>query len=164
MASLQNVFIDQTAQPSKGGFEPLPAGSYIAMITDSEIKATKAGTGTILSLTHTVVDGPHANKKIFARLNVGNPNATAQKIGQEQFAAVRAATGVLQPRDTGELHGKPMKIKVKIRKDETYGDSNEITSWEPATGVSAPTAAPSAPWGGQQAPAPAAGATPPWQK
>src|SRR5205823_847825 len=44
-------------EPS-ANFEPLPAGSYLAAITESEMMDTKAGTGQYVKLTFQVLDGP----------------------------------------------------------------------------------------------------------
>lgn len=152
-----------TVQPSQS-FDPLPAGDYIAQITESSIKPTKAGTGMMLNLTWTVLDGQFANRKIFDRINVANQNPEAERIGQQQLSAICHAVGVLNLQDSNQLHGRPCKIKVKVRKDEQYGDSNEVKGVSAVAGA-APAAA-GAPWQASAAPAaspaaPAAG-TPPW--
>ena len=62
-------------------FEPLPAGVYIAEITDSEIVATKAGTGQMLKLTWKVLDGQYSGRLIFDRLNIANAGALDYETG-----------------------------------------------------------------------------------
>ena len=47
MADL-NGFDANQVEPT-GDFEPIPAGKYLAVITDSEMKPNKAGTGSLLS-------------------------------------------------------------------------------------------------------------------
>lgn len=136
------------------GFELLPAGDYTAVITDSESKPTSKGTGTYLQFTFQVIEGEHANRKLWARINYTNPSAEAQKIGRAELSALCRAVGVLQPRDTAELHNRPITIKVGFEKRSDTGDmTNKIKGYAPAGGVSAP--APVA--------APAA-STPPWAK
>lgn len=156
-------------QPTSS-FDPIPAGDYIAQITDSSIKPTKSGTGMVLNLTWTILDGQYVNRKVFDRLNVQNQNPTAEKIGQEQLSAICHATGVLQLQDSTQLHARPCKIKVKVRKDEQYGDSNEVKGVS-ATAQGASFAAPAAahaaaaPWQGQAAaPAPVPAAAAPWAR
>ena len=61
----------------------LPRGRYNAMITASEDKPTKSGNGAYLQLEFTVIDGPCANRKVWARLNLDNPNATAVSIARK---------------------------------------------------------------------------------
>ena len=55
-------------------FEPIPAGKYVAVITESEMRPTKAGTGHYLQLTFQVIEGEHKNRLQWARLNLDNPN------------------------------------------------------------------------------------------
>ena len=40
-------------------FEPVPAGKYLAVITESEMKPMKSGSGNYLQLTFEIIDGPH---------------------------------------------------------------------------------------------------------
>ena len=70
MANL-NGFDAATVDPATD-FEPLPAGKYLAVITDSEMKPTKAGTGHYLQMTFQVIDGPFKNRLLWSRLNPAN--------------------------------------------------------------------------------------------
>lgn len=140
---------------TQSSFDPLPAGDYIAQVTESSLKPTKANTGMILNLTWTVLDGAYINRKIFDRINIQNQNPEAEKIGQSQLSAICHAVGVLNLADSNQLHGRPAKLKVRVRKDEQYGDSNEVKGYSVVAGGAA------APAG---APAPAAGVAPPWAK
>ena len=64
------------------------------------------------------------------------------------------------------MHNKPLKVRVKIRIDDTYGDKNEVTAYEPAAaGFTANAASFQQQAAQQQAPAQAAPAAPakaPW--
>jgi hypothetical protein len=51
-------------------YEPLPADWYKVVITDTEEKPTKAQTGSYLQLTIEVIEGNHAGRKVFDRLNL----------------------------------------------------------------------------------------------
>jgi len=131
--------------------DPLPAGKYPAVITDSEMKATKAGTGEYLQLTFEVIDGPHKGRKVWARLNLDNPNETAVKIAQAELSAICRATGVMTPNDSVELHDLPLVIDVRCRKRPDTGDiSNEIKGYLPKAQAAAAS--------------PAAPSTPPWKR
>lgn len=149
-------------------FKVLPAGVYSVVATESEVKPTKNLTGQVAQFTMQVVEGEHTGRKIFARFNIANQNPEAERIGQSQFSAFCHAAGVLQVSDTAQLHGRPVRAKVKIRKDPTgqYEDSNEVNGFEATGGPSpaAPGFAAAAPAGFQapQASAPA-GAVPPWK-
>lgn len=156
MASLN---FDATTVEPQQTFSPIPAGLYAAQVIDSDVKSTKSGTGQYIQLTWQVLDGDFKGRLVFDRLNIRNQNATAEKIGQQQLSGLCHALGVLKVQDTAQLHGKPCRIKVSIRKDDQYGDSNEIKGYE-AIGKQAPISA-AAPAQGFSAP-PTGGAQPPW--
>lgn len=142
-------------EPSSN-FDPLPAGKYLAAITESEMKATKNGSGSYLQLTFTILEGDYKNRVVWARLNLNNANATAVKIARGELSAICHAVGVLQPRDSVELHNLPLLITVKCKKREDTGElSNEIKGFAPKT---------AAPAVGQPQQAPATNNTPPWKR
>lgn len=128
MANL-NGFDANRVDPASG-FDPIPAGKYLAAITESEMKPTKAGTGQYLQLTFQVLDGPHKGRLLWARLNLDNPNATAVQIAQAELSAVCRAVGVLAPKDSVELHNLPLVISVRCKKRADTGEiTNEIGSY-----------------------------------
>ncbi|HOD84941.1 MAG TPA: DUF669 domain-containing protein, partial [Phycisphaerae bacterium] len=134
--------------------DPIPAGKYLAAITESEMKATKTGAGSYLQMTFTVLDGEYKNRMLWARLNLNNPNATAVKIARSELSALCRAVGVLQPRDSVELHNIPLLITVKLKKREDTGElTNEIKGFEPKASAA-----------GQPQQAPASDTTPPWKR
>jgi hypothetical protein len=113
-------------------YTPLPVGDYKAVIVESEMKATKAGTGQYLQLTYDIVDGEYKGRKLFDRLNLRNPNQQAVQIAQRTLSAICRAVGVMNLHDTAELHGKPIIIHVEIRPAKgEYAASNEIKKWSP---------------------------------
>lgn len=129
MASLN---FDATQVAPDMGFEVLPDGWYDAMIDESEMKPTKDGSGAYLQLRFSIMGGFANGQKVFQRLNLQNANQTAQDIAYKQLSAICHAIGVMQLQDSSQLHGQPMKIKLKIRKDQTgqYGDTNEINGYK----------------------------------
>ena len=149
---------------------PIPAGVYNARIVESEVKALASGNGEGMRLTWEVLDGPCANRKVFQRINYRHQNPQAEQIGQSQLSAICHSVGVMQLQDTQQLHGRPCRIRVKIRKDDTgkYEDQNEVSGVEPlgtAQPGMPPTMAPPGMAPAQPATtAPAASAVPPWQR
>jgi hypothetical protein len=153
-------------------FVALPAGIYTAVITDSQLKPNKNGQGSHLSLTCQVIDGEYEGRLVWGNLTVQNANADAERIGRAQLAALCKAVGVLNPKDSTELHDKPVKIKVALRKDDPT--RNDIKGFTDANAKDAPSVesvpepepakpAPRAAAPRPSAPAPAAGKKP-WQK
>ena len=128
MADL-NGFDANSVEPS-GDFEPIPAGKYVAAIVDSETKPTKAGTGNFLQLTFQVVEGEYANRLLWDRLNLSNPNATAVQIARGDLSAICRAVDVMAPRDSVDLHNLPLMIRVTCRKRDDNGEiTNEIKGY-----------------------------------
>ncbi len=152
MALLFQAFDAATVAPSDS-FECIPAGVYVAQATDSEIKPLKSGNGNALNFTFTILDGQHTGRKLFARLNIQHSNKTAEDIAQKQLSQFCHAAGVLKVSDSSQLHMKPVKIKVSIRKDDSgqYGDQNEVKGFEAVKNGASP--GPIAPLPAARAPA-----------
>ncbi len=156
-------FNAEEVEPSSS-FDPIPAGWYTAIISASEMKATRDGYGEYLSLTLQVIEGQYENRLVFARLNLKNANDKAVDIARKDLAAICRAVGVMSPQASEELHDKPLMIKVKVRPASgEYEASNDIGGYKAVEGqdlTPAPKAA-SKP----QTPPPAATTTKkPWQK
>ena len=150
MANL-NGFDANQVEPTS--FDPIPAGKYLACITESEMKATKSGTGQFLYLTFQILEGEYKGRKVWARLNLKNPNPQAEQIARGQLSAVCRAVGVMAPKDSLELHNLPLVITVKVKKREDTEDlQNEISGYAKRETAAAP------------APPAAAGSTPPWKR
>lgn len=147
-------------------FEPVPAGKYLAIISDSEMKPTKSGSGHYLEITFDIIDGNFKGRKVWARLNLDNPNAQAVQIARGELSAICRAVGVLQPRDSAELHNLPLAVKVSVKKREGNGElTNEIKGYEKKEAALGVTATPTSVQTPPAAPAAqATNNTPPWQR
>jgi len=135
------------------GFEPIPAGRYLAVIVDSKTKATKNGAGEYLELAFEIVDGPFKGRKVWERLTRKHPNELTVRIANGNLSAICRAVGIMQPRDSIELHNLPLTIVVGLKKREDTGDmTNVVKAFEKRDTGSAPRAA----VGG--------GSAPPWKR
>ena len=135
-------------------FEPLPAGKYLACVTNSEMKPTKAGDGSYLELEFTVLEGECKDRKVWDRLCLNHSNQQTVKIARANLSALCRAVGVMQPRDSAELHNLPVVLTVKCKKRP---DTDEITN--EVKGYEAKSVAQGTP---QQAPV--TSTTPPWNR
>ena len=154
--------------PDSGQLDPVPAGWYNVAVDESELKPTNDGLGARLAVRFTILDGQFANRKIYTGFNIRNANPVAQEIAFKQLSALAHAVGVLQVQDSQQLHGIPLKVRVKIRPPKDgYDAQNDITAYKNINedvgntggGAAAPAApgAPAAPAGfGTTAPAAAA--------
>lgn len=149
--------------------QPLPEGTYKAVITDSEMRATKAGTGHYLNFTWEITSGEHRGRKVWANYNVDNPNEKAVEIAKRDLASVCTAMGKDGFSDSQDLHFHEIEVLVKIREASNgYQASNEIRGYSaPAGSAPPPPAAPAAPaaQAAEAAPAPLEEkTTPPWKQ
>ncbi len=148
MADL-NGFDANAVEPTSD-FEPIPAGKYLAVIVNSEMKATKAGDGHYLEITFSILEGPYKNRLLWSRLNLDNRNPQAVQIAQAELSSVCRATGILQPKDSCELHNLPLVIGVRLkRRSDSDELTNEIKSYakrETANAVSPQAATNTPPW------------------
>lgn len=154
MAQFQFNANDAPAAAAPRNYGPLPAGDYPVVITRSDVKPTKAGTGHYIELEMQVTDGEFSGRRLWERLNVNNPNKTAEDIAKAALGALCMAVDVVDMDDTEQLHDIPFVIGVEIDRKEP--DRNRIVAYSKI--ISAPKAAPA------PAPRPAAGGARPWQK
>jgi hypothetical protein len=129
MSNLSGLY-DENANTA-GDFEPLPAGIYTLELIESDIAATSAGTGKLFKYKASVVEGERKESLVFGQMNLQNPNPTATKIGQEEFASLRLVTGTPSPEDTADLHFRAFQAVVKVEPakkvgDKEYGPRNAI--------------------------------------
>jgi hypothetical protein len=120
--------------PQGGGFDPIPAGRYNVIITDSDLCVTKAGDGQYIKLTFKVLEGDFAGRLIWSNLNIDNPNEKAVEIAQRELAAICNAIGIPAiENDTAELHGIPLSGMVKVKPEQGgYPASNTISGFKAA--------------------------------
>ena len=161
MAFLDNP-ISVSELPESRSYDLLPEGWYNATITSADLKPTKAGDGQYISLAYDITGPTHQGRKVFGNVTVRNSNPKAEEIGRQQLGDIMRAVGLATVRDTDELIGGQMSIKVSIRRDEQWGDKNDVKGYKAVSGSAAPapafaTAAPAA----TQATGKAA---PPWAK
>jgi hypothetical protein len=141
---------------SSNNFEPIPDGWYDATIVESSMKDTKAGTGEYIAVRYKI-DGPsHQGRALFGNLNVKNPNPKAEEIGRQQLGEIMRAIGLVKVTNTDQLIGGQLSIKIVIKRDQQYGDGNDIKGFKAIAGVVRTSKA--------SAPATLAKTAPPWSK
>ena len=146
--------IDLTETEASKPREVLQPGWYVAVIDASEVKATKKAqeaqaypteenavnkSDCLLQLTLKVVEGDHKGRQLWHRLNIRNANEIAQKIAEEELAAICDA--IKHPRkvtDSVTLHGKAMRVKVDVETREGQPPQNAIKGFEALGGAVAP--------------------------
>lgn len=143
MADLSNYENEVENAKPMTSYDPIPAGTYTAVITESEIKDTSNNTGQQLALRWQIIEGEHEGRFVFDRITLKNQNPQAVEIGMRQLKSIALAVGHAgRLGDSAELHGQPCLIKVKVapprtdtKTGKTYDTSNEIKGYDPLDGT-----------------------------
>jgi hypothetical protein len=131
---LSETYSAAELQPSQS-YELLPAGWYTAIITEAELKDTKAGTGQYIKVRYDVTGPSGQGRCVFGNFNIKNPNAKAEEIGRQQLGDLMRALGLPAVNDTDQLINGHLSIKVDIRPASgEYGAQNEVKGWRSNTG------------------------------
>ena len=141
---------DATTVEPASNYDIIPPGKYEVIITDTEMKPTKAGTGSYLQITFEIVGPTHMTRKLWARLNLDNPNMTAVEIAQRELSAICHAVDLPLIEDSEQLHDRMLVVDVGIEQNrQTGGESNRIKGYllsaQAAAAAPARSAAPAAP-------------------
>jgi len=161
MASLGGAF-NANEHEEMQDFSPVPAGEYVVVMTDSEVKATRDGSSQGLNCKFEIIDGQFKGRILFRWLNLWH-DGQAGEIARRELATIGRAVGVLSASDSAEFHNKPLLAKVTIQppskgKDgREYPASNGISNYSAVGGAATPFAPPAPP---AQASSPAK----PWER
>ena len=160
MANLNNF--DATNVDPSVALDPIPAGKYIAVITETEMKPTKAGGGKYLQATFQIIDGEYKGRLVWARLNLENKSEMTVKIARGELSAICRAVGVMAPKDSVELHNIPLEINVGLKKRDDNGEFTNVIKGYGKKGGNGGGGAAGAP---SRVPAGVGpGSTPPWKR
>jgi len=134
MVDLIKVANTEGNDESLGSFKPVPAGTYLAMIVDSEWVNTKAGDGKYLLLHFKILDGEFAGRIILDILNLDNPNPIAVEIADKTLNTICEACKKFGVKKSDELHGIALNINIIIKEaTEKYDAQNKIKSYKSAS-------------------------------
>ena len=123
---MANLNFDANQVDPSVALDPLPAGKYLAVISESEFKPTKTGVGKYLQLTFQIIDGEFKGRLVWARLNLENKSEMTVKIARGELSAICRAIGVMQPKDSVELHNVPLEINVGLKKRDDNGEFTNV--------------------------------------
>ena len=161
MAFLNETFSIDTLPQSENKFSPLPKGWYSATIAGAELKTTKNGTGQYIAVRYDIIGPTHQGRVVFGNINIRNQNIKAEEIGRAQLGELIRSIGVASLKDTDQLLGKSVQIKLDISHQEGYEPRNEVRAFKAIEGANMPmTQMPAVP----QATQASASAAPPWAR
>jgi hypothetical protein len=149
MALLNESFsLDALPTGNTGSYDPLPAGFYNATIANAELKTAKSG-GQYLNVRYDITGPSHAGRVVFGMVNLTNPNQRAEEIGRQQLGELMRAIGLDTLKDSDQLIGGRLKIKLTVEESEQYGTQNRVGGYrsdDSAPAASAAKATNTPPW------------------
>jgi len=115
-----------------------PAGDYIGVCIDSDVKETKNRTGKYVYLKWQIVDGAKKGAIYEDRLNVENQTPTAQNMSRASLKSLQKALKFRdeQMYETSNIHNTPVKLVIRQYESKSSGKMENGVSYHPADGSS----------------------------
>lgn len=120
-------YFDSTAIDPSGSGEPIPAGEYVVIIAESEVKTAKSG-NNYLSMKFQVADGPHSGRVFFSNFNLWHEKEEVRKISEGQLSGICRALNRSGAQDSAELHDQPFYVRVSVKPDANGEMRNNLSS------------------------------------
>lgn len=138
MADLNGAFDSNDYEPNVP-FELIPAGTYVMRIVGSEIKQAKSDASASYLKFEMEMDENHhpdmAGRKVWDNLNLWNANAKTVQIANATLSAICRAAGKPIIRDTEELHGSVLLVKISVKPAEgQFEAQNRVRGYLPLDG------------------------------
>jgi hypothetical protein len=115
---------------------PIPAGRYIAQITDAIVKSFKSGKGQAVFLTWEVIEGEHQGRVVWQHCTLSHESEKAARFGRQRFKDVCAACGIVDPVTSLDvLYNVACVLMIGIEQDEhgDYPPKNKVSKVRPIT-------------------------------
>lgn len=151
-------------------FELIPAGDYLAMITEASVAPPKSGDGQMLSLRWVIIEGEYENRTVFQSIVFLHSSEQAQRFGRQRLKDLCDAMGITGAVTDAEIFlNRPVRIRIGIEKDKggVYEDRNGVKRVMPPDGppaTPAPAPKPAAAVKPAAIAAKATGGSPPWAR
>lgn len=107
------------------GFTPIPTHWYAGHIIEDKMQPTSGGEGKALNTSWELIGKHHAGRKVF--MNIGTEGSEGfVKMGKIIMLSIFDALGINGFKQTGELHKKPMAVKVVMIPAQFEDDGKTI--------------------------------------
>lgn len=110
-------------------YEPLPAGDYLVMITESSIDTADDGSQKVKITMEVMQPEQHYGRKCFASFTLEHSNPKFVEIGRKILSNVCRAVGIMAPRETEELHGIPFFVRLTVEQWQDGSLHNEAKAY-----------------------------------
>lgn len=128
-----NFSFDASNVPDAPSFDAMPPGYYVATIVESGMKPSETA-GEMVRLTFEIDGDEHPQfrgRKVWTNLCIYHPKEQPQVIARQQLASICKAIKRLQIRDTADLLGGKLRIKLKVQPArDGYDARNEVAGYQ----------------------------------
>lgn len=105
-------------------------GKYKVEIIDSSEEISAAG-NRYLKLKLSIMEGPHKGTWIWDNLNLYHPTESVQGLARQILGTISKACGIIGPKDTSELHYKPLFALLDVEPEGDYPAKNVVKKYFP---------------------------------
>ena len=104
-------------------------GKYKCEVIDSSEEISAAG-NRYLKLKLSIMEGPHKDTWIWDNLNLYHPTESVQGLARQILGTVTKACGLVDIKDTSELHYKPLSALIDVEPESNgYKAKNVIKKY-----------------------------------
>lgn len=114
--------------------ERCPVGVQKSVISAMEVKDNKAGTGKLIVVDFTIVEGEFKNEQIRTWINFEHPNEQTANIGRrnlDQLCKQVGLSGLSELNDPSQLISKIVDIEYGITKGGDFDGKLLVKSFKP---------------------------------
>ena len=105
-------------------------GKYKVEIIDSSEEISAAG-NRYLKLKLSIMEGTHKGTWIWDNLNLYHPTESVQGLARQILGTISKACGIIGPKDTSELHFKPLTALLDVEPEGDYPAKNVVKKYFP---------------------------------
>ncbi len=105
-------------------------GKYKVEIIDSSEEISAAG-NRYLKLKLSIMEGTHKGTWIWDDLNLYHPTESVQGLARQILGTISKACGIIGPKDTSELHYKPLFALLDVEPEGDYPAKNVVKKYFP---------------------------------
>ncbi len=137
---------DTDSVPAQVNFKP--PGKYPCLIQEAELKKNSKGTGLLIHLVLSVLEGPHKNWKFYCNINIKHSESPeCVEIGLRTLSSLGKALGLQNVTNLNQVRGQRVLAHATVKKEQNVINVFSSISMYIATpeANSVPLSAPSAP-------------------
>ena len=105
-------------------------GKYKVEIIDSSEEISAAG-NRYLKLKLSIMEGTHKGTWIWDNLNLYHPKEDVQGLARQILGTISKSCGIIGPKDTSELHYKPLFALLDVEPEGEYPAKNVVKKYSP---------------------------------